>query len=170
MRVSYIKEIKVIKKFVGSACLCCFLLTGALAAFAESPALPEIPGWQNGECRVTGLETVSGVHGFWAERSYRAPNGGAFKATLMTGKGPAFLYPPASGLSDGDGLLGEGATYETFQIGGNEAILESHPVLGLSLSLRLQNGVLTLESGAYGMEKKQIVDAAETLAALIEQN
>jgi hypothetical protein len=167
MRVGYIKRTK---KLVGAACLCCFLLTSALTAFAESPSqpgLPEIPGWQNGECRVTGLETVSGGHGFWAERSYRVPNGGAFKATLMTGKGPAFLYPPASGVSDGDGPLGEGAAYETFRIGDNEAILESHPILGISLSLCLPNGVLTLESGAYSMERKHIVDAAETLASLI---
>ena len=137
-------------------------------AFAAPAGLPEIPGWQNGESKVVGLDTVSGNHGFWIERLYRTADGGAFKATWMGGKGPSFLYPPTSGLLRDDGPIGAGATYETLQIGENLAILESHPTLGLSLALLLPDGVLTLESDVYGMEKEQIVEAAKTLAMQIE--
>ena len=151
--------------------VCVYLLSFfSVAAFAESltdPILPEIPGWQNGVCKVAALDTVSGNHGLWAERSYRTDDGGAFKAIWMGGKGPALLYPPASGLRQDDGPIGAGATYETLRVGENLAILESHPVLGCSLALSMPDGMLTLESGAYGMGKEQILEAAETLAAQI---
>ncbi|MDL2264337.1 hypothetical protein LJC31_06755, partial [Synergistaceae bacterium OttesenSCG-928-I11] len=147
----------------------CFLSIALLQpAFAEPPALPEIPGWQNGACKIVGLDTVSGNHGFWIERSYRTADGGAFKATWMGGKGPKFLYPPTLGLMSDDGPIGAGATYETCSIAGNLAILETHPTLGHSLSLLLPDGVLTLESDVYGMEKEQIMKAAETLAMQIK--
>lgn len=157
------------EKITAIVCTCLLLsLTALSSLFAEPPVLPEISGWQNGESKAVGLDTVSGNHGFWVERVYRTAEGGAFKATRMGGKGPAFLYPPASGLSRDDGPVGAGATYETFEVSGYPAILESHPTLGLSLTLRMPDGVLTLESDAYGMGKKEMQEAAETLAAQIE--
>ena len=101
------------KKIAAITCVALLLSIVTLqAVFAESftepstkPILPEIPGWQNGVCKVAALDTVSGNHGFWVERSYRTDNGGAFKVTWMGGKGPALLYPPVSGLMRDDGPI-----------------------------------------------------------------
>lgn len=145
-------------------CLVLFLLgtlTTPALSFAESPVLPEISGWENGELMTTALETVSGTQGLWQERTYRTPDGCSARAILMAGKGTAFIYPPQEGVASNDGPLGSGATYETTKINGCLAILENHPLLGITLTVNTPQGVLTLESMTYGMKKEDILEIAD---------
>lgn len=129
-------------------------------------ALPEIPGWINGELRKTEFDTVSGKRGFWLERDYRNNAGVPFHAVWMEGSGDKGWTPPEKEISADDGPLGTGASYRTLSVKGEKAILEHHPVTGYSLSVKVgKKGTLTLES--IISDGKEITAAAEILVGRI---
>lgn len=146
-----------------------FLLAAAIAAFAASQAfaaaLPEIDGWTCGPLRETQLDAVSGHHGQWLEREYRTANGAKFLAVWMEGAGPA-LWKPVTEVSE-SGETSGGESAEKISVAGRDAMLESRPVLGLSLVVKLgKDGVLTLES--QSADKDELARAAETLIEQME--
>lgn len=137
------------------------VLFTACRAFAAS--LPEIDGWTCGPLRETQLDAVSGHQGQWLEREYRTANGAKFLAIWMEGAGPK-LWKPVTEIGKGGETSG-GESAEKISVAGRDAMLESRPVLGLSLVVKLgSDGVLTLESQSAG--KDELARAAE---ALIEQ-
>lgn len=141
-----------------------FLLAAAIAALAVSQAfaaeLPEVDGWTCGPMRETQLDAVSGNHGQWLEREYRTANGAKFLAVWMEGAGPA-LWKPVTEVGENCETSG-GESAEKISVAGYDAILESRPVLGLSLVVKLgKDGVLTLES--QSADKDELARAAETL-------
>ncbi len=146
-----------------------FLLAAAVAALAASQAfaatLPEIDGWTCGPLRETQLDAVSGHHGQWLEREYRTANGAKFLAVWMEGAGPSLWQPVTEVGESGETSGGESA--EKISVAGRDAMLESRPVLGLSLVVKLvKDGVLTLES--QSADRDELVRAAETLIAQME--
>lgn len=144
--------------------LLCLILSSCV--FAQgAPNLPDVPGWICGELRTTNLDTVSGNQGVWSQRDYRAASGLPIRATLMTGKGPKMLRFPPMKVDANDGPLGSGCTYRTLEIGGHAAIVETHPVLGVSVVVSLDGGYLTLESGDYGVTAEDATAAASSLLA-----
>jgi hypothetical protein len=134
------------------------------AGAAADVSLPEVRGWECGEPRVISFDSVSGSQGFWWERDYRTPEGTRFKATLMGGKGPKYYNQPAHGIESDDGPFGSGGTYETIMVGGYRAVLETHPILGVSLAVNASDAgcVLTLEAGNW-TPPGEIIGAAEIL-------
>lgn len=142
-----------------------FLLSSYLYA---GELLPEVMGWHNGELRVIELKTISGIRGHWVERIYRTADGMPFKAVWIDGAGEKG-WTPASGDAD-DGRLGIGASYRTLEISGSPALLESHPVTGLALAIKMEGkGTLTLEADKYADEAK-LTEAARELVSLIESS
>ncbi len=144
-----------------SPLFCLVLSTCVLAQ--GMPNLPDVPGWICGELRTTNLDTVSGNQGVWLQRDYRAVSGLPIRATLMVGKGPKMLRFPPMNVDVNDGPLGSGCTYRTFEIGGHAAIVETHPVLGVSVIVNMDGGYLTLESSDYGVSGEDVVAAATSL-------
>lgn len=147
----------------------CFTLAALIAASAASHAcaatLPEIDGWTCGETRETKLDTVSGNHGTWLEREYRTERGEKFLAVWMEGAGPK-LWKQATPAEGGEAPESESA--EKISVAGRDAVIESRPVLGLSLVVKLDgDGVLTLES-QYA-DKEELARAAEILIARMEE-
>ncbi len=135
------------------------------AAQAFAAALPEVSGWINGALRETDLNAVSGNHGVWLEREYRTARGMKFLAVLMEGAGPK-LWKPATQVNDG-GVAPGGESAEKITVAGLDAILESRPILGRSLTVKISNdSVLTLESQSAG--KEDLIGAAEILAEKIK--
>lgn len=146
-----------------------FALASAIAAFAASSAfaatLPEIDGWICGKMRETKLDTVSGNHGMWLEREYRTERGDKFLAIWMEGAGPK-LWKQAAPTEDNYEPRRESA--EKISVAGRDAVVESRPVLGLSLVVKLDDdGVLTLES-QYA-DKEELARAAEILITRMEE-
>lgn len=146
-----------------------FLLAAAVAALAASQAfaatLPEIDGWTCGPLRETQLDAVSGHHGQWLEREYRTATGAKFLAVWMEGAGPSLWKPVTEVGESGETSGGESA--EKISVAGRDAMLESRPVLGLSLVVKLvKDGVLTLES--QSADRDELARAAETLIAQME--
>jgi hypothetical protein len=143
-----------------------YLPPGAAAA---GPSLGAVPGWECGELRIVQFDSVSGNQGFWQERGYRTPKGTSFKATLMGGKGPKYYNQPADGIKSNDGPYGAGSTYETVTVGGYRAVLETHPILGVSLAVNAfaAGYVLTLEGGNW-IDAADITGAAEILIPIVE--
>ena len=144
--------------------LLCATPCSAAAALPEADqnsVLPKIDGWFNFEARTTHLDTVSGYKGKWCERNYRTDKGVPFRAVWIDGAGQAGWKPKNTPNEKSDGLLGEGATFKSITVGGHAAELDTHPLLGRSLAVKLPGAVLTLES-KYATEN-EITDAAEVL-------
>ena len=146
-----------------------FLLAAAIAALAASQAfaaaLPEVEGWTCGRRRETQLDAVSGHQGQWLEREYRTANGVKFLAVWMEGAGPK-LWKPVTEVGEGGETSG-GESAEKISVAGRDAMLESRPVLGLSLVVKLgKDGVLTLES--QSADRDELTRAAETLVEQME--
>ena len=146
-----------------------FLLAAAIAALAASKAfaaaLPEVEGWTCGPLRETQLDAVSGYQGQWLEREYRTANGAKFLAVWMEGAGPK-LWKPVTEVGEGGETSG-GESAEKISVAGRDAMLESRPVLGLSLVVKLgKDGVLTLES--QSADRDELTRAAETLVEQME--
>lgn len=146
-----------------------FMLAAAIAALAASQAfaaaLPEVEGWACGPLRETQLDAVSGHQGQWLEREYRTANGVKFLAVWMEGAGPK-LWKPVTEVGEGGETSG-GESAEKISVAGRGAMLESRPVLGLSLVVKLgKDGVLTLESQSADMD--ELTRAAETLIEQME--
>lgn len=145
------------------------LATGILTCRqAEAAALPDLVGWHLSDIQTIVLDTVSGNQGTWTIRAYRSAQGTA-QATLMEGKGISAFTAHPSISTEKDGPLGSGASYRAFMLGNRPAVAEHHPVLGLSLSLALPHGVLTLESGNYGLDEEDLISLAKEIAAQIQQ-
>lgn len=141
-----------------------FLLAAAIAALVASQAfaatLPEVDGWTCGPLRETQLDAVSGHQGQWLEREYRTANGAKFLAVWIEGSGPKLWKPVTEVGESGETSGGESA--EKISVAGRDAMLESRPVLGLSLIVKLgKDGVLTLES--QSADRDELTRAAETL-------
>lgn len=136
---------------------CAMMLFGAVESCA-APSLPEIEGWSSGELRVRELDSLSGNHGVWQERSYRSPALGSFTVTMMTGNGPKYFYiPPAASRES------YGATYSTHTDPRGKFVVETHALLGTSLAY-LGDGIsITIDSGPFGMDTAQIQEAARTI-------
>ena len=134
----------------------------SLSPAPAKEALPEISGWINGELRMTEFDTVSGKRGLWLERSYRNSSGVPFHAVWIEGSGEKGWSPSDKAESEDDGPLGSGASYRTISIDQQGALIEYHPVTGLSLSVKAgTKGTLTLESNVANEE--EIISAAQTL-------
>ena len=141
-----------------------FLLAAAIAALAASQAfaaaLPEVEGWACGPLRETQLDAVSGHQGTVERCVYRTANGVKFLAVWMEGAGPK-LWKPVTEVGEGGETSG-GESAEKISVAGRGAMLESRPVLGLSLVVKLgKDGVLTLES--QSADRDELTRAAETL-------
>lgn len=137
------------------------LLFAAVPSFAKY-TLPEIAGAECGELRTTQLETVSGNRGVWLEREYRTYGGDTFTATWMEGSGEKRWFIPKDKISAEDGPLGTGAEYETLQVRGNNAVFEDHPIVGLSLAVKIEKvGTLTVDS--QNSDKESLISFAENL-------
>lgn len=133
-----------------------------MSAVSESANLPEIASWQNGELRVTVLETVSGNRGSWQEREYRTDLGTLVYAIWLEGAGNRDWEPSGGAISANDGLVGRGAVYRTTVICAQEGLIEHHPVTGYSVAVKVAKlGTLTVES-KYA-EENEILSAVETL-------
>ena len=130
-------------------------------AAAAQTMLPDIQGWSAGEVRETKLETVSGYKGTWIERDYRTASGVPFHTVWIDGSGPKGWTTGKRNITANDGAIGSGAQYKTLSAAGYEAILETHPITGLALSVRMKEGVLTLESALASEE--EAIAAAETI-------
>jgi hypothetical protein len=154
------------KTIIFSLALLVLFLNISLSSAQMTDALPEIPGWINGELRKTEFDTVSGKRGFWLERDYRNNAGVPFHAVWMEGSGDKGWAPPEKEVSADDGPLGTGASYKTLSVKGEKAILEHHPVTGYSLSVKVgKKGTLTLESIIAAEE--EMTAAAEVLVGRI---
>lgn len=154
------------KTIIFSLALLVLFLNISLSSAQMTDALPEIPGWINGELRKTEFDTVSGKRGFWLERDYRNNAGVPFHAVWMEGSGDKGWTPPGNEISADDGPLGTGASYKTLSVKGEKAILEHHPVTGYSLSVKVgKKGTLTLESLIAAEEEMSA--AAEVLVGRI---
>ena len=130
-------------------------------AAAAQTMLPGIQGWSAGELRETKFESVSGNHGTWLERDYRTAAGVPFHAVWIDGSGPKGWNTGKKEIAADDGAIGSGAHYKTITAAGYKAVLETHPITGLALSVRLKEGVLTLESAIASEE--EAIAAAETI-------
>ena len=154
------------KTIIFSLALLVLFFNISLSSAQMTDALPEIPGWINGELRKTEFDTVSGKRGFWLERDYRNNAGVPFHAVWMEGSGDKGWTPPGNEISADDGPLGTGASYKTLSVKGEKAIIEHHPVTGYSLSVKVgKKGTLTLESLIAAEEEMSA--AAEVLVGRI---
>ena len=154
------------KTIIFSLALLVLFLNISLSSAQMTDALPEIPGWINGELRKTEFDTVSGKRGFWLERDYRNNAGVPLHAVWMEGSGDKGWTPPGNEISADDGPLGTGASYKTLSVKGEKAIIEHHPVTGYSLSVKVgKKGTLTLESLIAAEEEMSA--AAEVLVGRI---
>ncbi len=144
------------RKIIAAAAAAALLSAGAPAA----AALPDIEGWRNGEIRETKLEAISGSKGTWTERDYRTSGGARLHAVLMRGAGPKGWEITQTNAEDGEVSGGESA--ENLTIAGRPALLEFRPILGRSITVKLDaENVLTLES--KNAEKEEIIAAAEII-------
>ena len=134
----------------------------ALPVFA-SAGLPDISGWQCGALRVTKLDTVSGNKGQWLERDYRTAAGAPFHAVWLDGAGEKnWNASPSPVVSDG-----AGATYKTAEVSGCLAVIERHPVTGVSLAVKVDKlGTLTLESNNATTDDEALAAADAIIKAM----
>ena len=139
------------------------VLSAPIAADALEGAspLPDIEGWTCGDIRRTDLNTVSGNRGQWIERDYRTSAGVGFHAVWIEGSAVKRWAPGKKETVSNDGAIGSGAVYKTTNAAGIDAVFESHPITGTSLSLKIGGGVLTLESKIA--EEKELIDAASAI-------
>ncbi len=161
--------------FIGTVCLVCVLFLTPIAAKAAPETLGEIPSWRAGELRTTPLvveptarknptDEASARKGTWLEREYRNPQTGErFRAIYIGGPGTKRLrLSPQNTAPTSDGPYGSGATYAPVEIGDEKfpASLETHPLLGVSLAIRLADDkTLTLES--QSMTADRLIAVAE---------
>ena len=155
------QEVYNMKKFTYRAIMLAMTLFLLQSAAAAQTKLPDIQGWSAGEARETKLETVSGYQGTWIERDYRTVSGVPFHAVWIDGSGPKGWTTGKRNITANDGAIGSGAQYKTLSAAGYEAILETHPITGLALSVRMKEGVLTLESLIASEE--EAIAAAEAI-------
>ena len=86
-------------------------------------------------------------------------------AVWMEGAGPK-LWKPVTEVGEGGETSG-GESAEKISVAGRGAMLESRPILGLSLIVKLgKDGVLTLES--QSADRDELTRAAETLIGQME--
>lgn len=140
-----------------------FILIGD-AAFASSDMLPIFDDWQCGDERDVELTSLTGVRGAWCERAYRTSSG-RFKAVLMTGNGPKFFNAPSAG---GSRVLVDGVEFRVVHEDGRDLYVETHPLLGCSVSVKTGSSMLTLESSRYELSADDMQRAALRIAAAIE--
>lgn len=131
------------------------LLLAALHTSADAAAmLPEIQGWTNGELMRTELNAISGSKGCWFERDYRTPSGMPCHAVLMSGISGAAVNCKIDEMNNSEGEKAEAVSIEDIK-----AVIEYHPVLGFSLSAKInRNAQLTLE--AKNADKQELINAA----------
>lgn len=146
-----------------------FALSSPFSACAleGTEKLPDIEGWTCGEIRKTELDTVSGNRGNWLERDYRTASGLSLHAVWIDGSAVKGWDAGKKGIISNDGPLGSGAVYKTADVAGINAIFESHPITGASLSLKIGSGVLTLESKLG--EENEIINAAAAIIGKIKK-
>ncbi len=142
------------------------ILLSSCVSAAPCITLPEVKGWYNGKMRVTELKTVSGNKGTWLERTYRTEKGVSIRAIWIDGSGDRGWAPESVTYAD-DGKWGTGAHYKTLQVAGNIALLDEHPVTGLSLAVKIKSkGTLTLESKSA--EEGELCSAAEMIVTAVD--
>lgn len=138
-----------------------------LSDIAAAAGLPEVSGWQSSALRITPFDTISGNRGSWQERSYITDSGTRVLAVWTEGAGEKGWAPSSENISADDGLMGSGSVCKTTIIDGERAFLESHPVTGLSISVKISGkGTLTLESA--NASEKELLIAATELTLLIK--
>jgi len=132
-------------------------------SFGDSSLLPPMKSFTCSKARTTKLNTVSGEKGYWVERDYTTQDGKKFHAVWIDGAGPVDWQPKKISSTQQDGVWGNGSTFKSVKIDNFDADLESHPQLGLSLAIRLQEAVLTIES-----EKATEQDLIDFAMAIIQ--
>lgn len=140
-----------------------FILIGG-EAFASSDMLPVFDDWQCGDERSVELTSLTGVRGVWCERAYRT-SAGRFKAVLMTGNGPKFFNAPSF---DESRTLVDGVEFSVVRKDGRDLYVETHPLLGCSVSVKAGPSMLTLESSRYELSADDMQRAALRIAAAVE--
>lgn len=136
-----------------------FLLVALTSALAfAAPPLPDVSGWECGDMQTTVFDTISGNLGYWHERDYRTENGLRVHTVLMGGKGPGMRFFPAAGIDADDGLIGSGAHFTTFSVSGYPALFERHPILGSTLSIKLDTAYLTIETADGNTDPQKLTD------------
>ena len=133
---------------------------------AAAGVLPDAVGpWHGASVDVTPFKTASEDWGAWHNRVYtRSAPPGRVTAILMEGPGPGTLRVPQGMVSADDLPVGFGARYQTLEVAGRRAVLESHPLLGLVLAVDLGgNRTLTLESA--GASQEELAELAEGIFA-----
>jgi hypothetical protein len=159
-----------VKIFSAAVFICAALFTTAALADGARVSLPAISGWDCGDLRETEFDSVSGAHGYWQVRCYNIGPGVRVKATLMAGGGPKFIGNYRVGVDSGDGPWGSGCKYKTFPLaaagdGGTlPAILETHPLIGSSLTVKAEGWTLTVEAGPYEADEADLRGAAARLS------
>ena len=142
--------------------LCFCMATILIFCSCASASLPDISGWNNGEVRKTELKTVSGNRGIWLERDYRTAEGTFFHAVWMEGSGEKGWDISKKTASSDDSVRLNEISSKIFEISGNSALLEKHPITGLSLTVKItKKGTLTLESTTATDD--EIAKAAEAI-------
>ena len=150
-----------------SVLLFCIIMVLVFCSTALAATLPDVPGWQNGEMRTTELKTVSGNRGIWLERDYRTAEGTFFHAVWMEGAGEKGWSISKKAASSEDTVQLDEISAKVFEISGSQALLEKHPIIGLSLAVKItKKGTLTLESTTA--TEDEIVKAAEAIIKSLE--
>lgn len=155
------------KKFIAVISLilaAAFLSTASIAA--DIPTLPKIKGWKCGELKQTKFNTVSGYRGQWLEREYRTNEGVPIHAIWIDGAGPKGWEVPDENSNTHKGYMPPQATYKTLKVAGHRAAFEQDQMMGISLAIRLPNGVLTLES--LMATEAEAISAAEIILEQME--
>lgn len=141
------------KKRIAVPPLLSLVLLPLLAGFAWALSLPDIPGYEANEARVTPLTAPSGNYGTWIARTYRGTARRTVLATLLSGPGTGTLRAERGARGD-DFPLGFGSTYEVLELHGRPAVFEEIPTLGRSLAVAVGPDVtLTLESPSLSREE-----------------
>jgi hypothetical protein len=144
------------------------LIFNGAAMASDTPALPEVPGWQCGELKSVQFDAVSGNHGYWQERNYRTPDGVSMTSVLTFGTGPKFYnQPPAGVIFDGE-FPGSGASYEIISLAGCRALVEEDPLTGCSVAVNAfeRKFTLTIEFGRFESRDKVIACAEALMDAI----
>jgi len=96
---------------------------------------PILQGWRIQDQFYVPIKSAKGIEGLWAEATYKKTPIPPMKVVIIEGKNIIWKQLKNTAPSESKGLFDAESTYETVIIKGKKGIMESHPILGISLVL-----------------------------------
>lgn len=96
---------------------------------------PILQGWKIQDQFYMPIKSAKGIEGLWAEATYKRTPIPKIKVVIIEGENIIWKQLENAAPPESKGLFEAESTYEAVMIKGKKGIMESHPILGISLVL-----------------------------------